>query len=400
MARATDGPGFIELEGVWKKFRYGEVHDRLRDAVPALVSRMLGRRDRDEGLWTGEFWALQDIAFSVRPGQALGIMGPNGAGKSTILKLVTRILRPTAGRCAVRGRIGALIEVASGFHPDLTGRENVYLQGAIMGMPRREIARKFEEIVEFSGVEAFLDTPVKRYSSGMQTRLGFSIAAHLDPDVLVIDEALSVGDAAFQRRAFARIIELVGREIPALVVSHQLDAIATLCSQALLLDRGCVVRAGTPAECIAAYVASSSAVRGPSAGDGAIRVEAMRLEPGPVSSGDRFGVTMDCAVRDDGWVEPESVRIRLRSAQSGELVSELGTDHLGIVLPRMGAFTLSIELQMNVPPGIYLLEAFAWDRVMNRTSFVGPASQIEVSGGAEFVGPVQLNPVGRLRTRA
>ena len=241
------GDGFIEFDEVWKKFRYGEVHNRLRDAIPALARRLVGRSDPDEGLWKGEFWALRGLDFTIEPGEALGLIGPNGAGKSTVLKLLTQIMEPTRGRCVVRGRIGALIEVASGFHPDLTGRENVYLQGTIMGMPRREISTRFDEIVAFAGVEAFMETPVKRFSSGMQARLGFAIAAHLDPDVLVIDEVLAVGDASFQQRAFARVQELVRGAIPVVVVSHQLEAISTLCTRAMLLDRGRMVHAGTPA---------------------------------------------------------------------------------------------------------------------------------------------------------
>src|SRR6476661_7746469 len=178
----------VSFRKVWKKFRYGEVHDSLRDLIPALGKRLIGRGAAARDLRSGDFWALRDVSFEVVPGEALGIIGPNGAGKSTILKLLTRIVRPTRGSCAVRGRIGALIELSAGFHPDLTGRENVFLQGSIMGMQRREIAGKFDEIVEFAGIPDFIDTPVKRYSNGMHARLGFSIAAHLDPDVLIIDE--------------------------------------------------------------------------------------------------------------------------------------------------------------------------------------------------------------------
>jgi len=167
----------VEFIGVSKKFRRGERHDSVRDLVPGTLARWLGRGS-PAPLGKAEFWALRDVSFSVGPGEALGIIGANGAGKSTALKLLTRILRPTEGHCHVRGRIGALIEVAAGFHPDLTGRENVYLQGAIMGMRRAEIARKFDEIVAFSGIAEFIDTPVKRYSSGMNARLGFSVAAH------------------------------------------------------------------------------------------------------------------------------------------------------------------------------------------------------------------------------
>ena len=195
----------VVFENVWKKFRYGEVHDRLRDAIPALARHLAGRTPPDDGLWSGEFWALRDVGFTVAPGEALGIIGPNGAGKSTALKVLTKILRPTRGRCAAVGRVGALIDVAAGFHPDLTGRENIFLQGAIMGMRQREIEQKFDRIVEFSGIPLFIDTPVKRYSSGMHARLGFAIAAHLDPDVLIVDEVLSVGDASFQQKAFTRV---------------------------------------------------------------------------------------------------------------------------------------------------------------------------------------------------
>ena len=200
--------GLIEFQHVWKKFRRGEVHNSLRDMVPALASQIF-RRPRRDTVESREFWAVQDVSFSVRPGEALGIIGPNGAGKSTILKLLTRILRPTQGRCGIRGRVGTLIEIAAGFHHDLTGAENIFLQGSIMGMTRKEIAARFDDIVAFSELAEFIDTPVKRYSSGMNARLGFAIAAHMSPDVLIVDEVLAVGDWRFQRKAFDRIGEMV-----------------------------------------------------------------------------------------------------------------------------------------------------------------------------------------------
>ena len=211
------GPGLIEFQHVWKKFRRGEFHDSLRDMVPALASQLFGRRSPD-ALDQREFWAVQDVSFSVRPGEALGIIGPNGAGKSTILKLLTRILRPTQGRCGIRGRVGTLIEIAAGFHQDLTGAENIFLQGCIMGMTRKEIAARFDDIIAFSELAEFIDTPVKRYSSGMNARLGFAIAAHMSPDVLVVDEVLAVGDWRFQKKAFDRIGEMMRRGIPVVVV--------------------------------------------------------------------------------------------------------------------------------------------------------------------------------------
>ena len=243
-------PG-IEFDGVWKKFRRGERHDSLRDLLPA-IAKSAWRRDA-AALAGDEFWAVRDVSFDVRAGQALGIIGPNGAGKSTILKLLTRILPPTRGRCEVRGRLGALIEVAAGFHPDLTGRENVYLQGAIMGMRRMEIDRKFDRIVDFSGISEFIDTPVKRYSSGMNARLGFSIAAHLDPDVLIIDEVLSVGDASFQEQCVSRMRELARSGVPLVFVSHNLSAVLDLCTHGLLLVRGAVAFAGDAADTVAEY---------------------------------------------------------------------------------------------------------------------------------------------------
>ncbi len=197
-------PGIV-FDGVWKKFQRGERHDSLRDLIPATMRR-LGRRavEADE-LDAGDFWVVRDMSFTVRPGECLGIIGGNGAGKSTTLKLLTGILRPTRGSIEVVGRVGSLIEVSAGFHPDLSGRENVFLQGAIMGMSHATIRRRFDEIVEFAGVSEFIDMAVKRYSSGMNARLGFAIAAHLDPDVLIIDEVLAVGDIGFQQRAFGRL---------------------------------------------------------------------------------------------------------------------------------------------------------------------------------------------------
>jgi lipopolysaccharide transport system ATP-binding protein len=242
----------ITVDGVWKKFRRGERHDSLRDLIPATVRSVFRRGPRPE-LESAEFWALRDVSFEVAPGEALGIIGGNGAGKSTLLKLLTRILRPTRGRCEVRGRIGALIEVAAGFHPDLTGRENVYLQGSIMGMRQAEIARKFDQIVEFSGISEFIDTQVKRYSSGMNARLGFAIAAHLDPDVLLIDEVLAVGDAGYQERCLSRMRTLVGRGIPVVFISHNLPAVIDLCTRAVVIDRGGMVFDGAPAEAAAKY---------------------------------------------------------------------------------------------------------------------------------------------------
>jgi lipopolysaccharide transport system ATP-binding protein len=242
----------IVFDRVWKRFRRGEHHDSLRDLVPSLARGLWGRPRRDMRP-TDAFWAVQDVSFEVGAAEALGIIGPNGAGKSTILKLLTRILRPTRGTCGVHGRVGALIEVAAGFHPDLTGRENVYLQGAIVGMKRAEIARKFDAIVEFAGIGEFIDTPVKRFSSGMNARLGFAIAANLDPEVLIIDEVLSVGDATFQARCVDRMRELIARGVPLVFVSHNLPAVVELCTRAIVVSGGKAVYEGGAAEAVQHY---------------------------------------------------------------------------------------------------------------------------------------------------
>ena len=248
----------VIFDQVWKKFRRGERHDSLRDLLPATINRFF-KRTGATSLADQEFWAVRDVSFEVKRGEALGIIGPNGAGKSTALKLLTRILRPTKGRCEVRGRVGALIEVTAGFHPDLTGRENIYLQGAIMGMKQAEIARRFDDIVEFSGVSAFIDTQVKRYSSGMQARLGFSVAAHLEPDVLFVDEVLSVGDISFQSRCTEKMQQQLRQGITIVFVSHNLQAVATLCTRCVVMGGGTKVFEGLPEPALEAYLHASQA---------------------------------------------------------------------------------------------------------------------------------------------
>ncbi|MGO9314094.1 MAG: ABC transporter ATP-binding protein [Syntrophobacteraceae bacterium] len=244
----------IEVSGIWKKFRRGQLHDSLRDFIPAIVRRLHRKDSENADLSGNSFWALRDVSFHLGPGEALGIIGPNGAGKSTMLKVLARILKPNMGRIKVNGRLNALLEVAAGFHADLTGRENVYLNGSILGMKKREVDRKLDQIIEFSGVEPFIDTPVKRYSSGMQARLGFAVAANLDPDVLLVDEVLSVGDMQFQNRCVETMNEKLKNGAAIIFVSHNLPAVARLCPKTLLLHHGETAFLGSSQEGIERYM--------------------------------------------------------------------------------------------------------------------------------------------------
>jgi lipopolysaccharide transport system ATP-binding protein len=246
----------LSVEGISKSYRIGELqsaYGTLRESIVSAARRAakLERHPHYE-----EIWALRDVSFDVRDGEVLGIVGRNGAGKSTLLKILTRITNPTEGRAVIRGRVGSLLEVGTGFHPELTGRENIYMNGSVLGMKRREIARKFPDIVEFASVERFIDTPVKRYSSGMSVRLAFAVAAHLEPEILLVDEVLAVGDAEFQRRCLGRMEELSGSGRTVLFVSHQMQAVSGLCNRAIQLDGGRVVDEGPAGDVVARYLHS------------------------------------------------------------------------------------------------------------------------------------------------
>jgi lipopolysaccharide transport system ATP-binding protein len=262
----------IRAEGLGKKYAIGHQAEReryvaLRDVI-ARSARNLWRKTADMargranvgGDTVEEFWALKDVSFEVKRGEVLGIIGRNGAGKSTLLKILSRITEPSEGRVTIRGRVASLLEVGTGFHPELTGRENIYLNGAILGMTRVEIRRKFDEIVAFAEVEKFLDTPVKRYSSGMYVRLAFAVAAHLEPEILVVDEVLAVGDAEFQKKCLGKMSEVAGGGRTVLFVSHNLAAIEALCQSCVALRDGVVVDKGCPVDVVRAYLRSISTI--------------------------------------------------------------------------------------------------------------------------------------------
>jgi ABC-type polysaccharide/polyol phosphate transport system ATPase subunit len=324
---------------------------------------------------SAQMWAVRDVSFQVQEGEALGIVGHNGAGKTTILRLLSSITCPTQGEIRVRGRLAALVEVGSGFHPELTGRENVYLHGAMLGMRRAEIRRKLESIVEFSGVERYIDVPVKRYSSGMYVRLGFSIAAHLDPDILLLDEVLAVGDAAFQAKCLERIAELrkTGRTI--VFISHDLAAVYRLCDRALLLDHGRIIAEGVPRQVIDHYQQMTFADAGTALGgepDDTVAAECTSVSfsaPDSATSGAATSPGAGDSVRT-GY--PMVARLGYRALKSvadvvfrisiywpsGYLCAELTTDSAAGGM-RLESGTGVIEFQcpvLPVVPGLYRVD--------------------------------------------
>jgi lipopolysaccharide transport system ATP-binding protein len=291
----------IRAERLGKRYRIGEreTYRALRDTLSAVVTAPVRRlRSRGRGAVDNTIWALRDVSVEVAPGEVLGVIGHNGAGKSTLLKILSRITEPTEGRAEVRGRVGSLLEVGTGFHPELTGRENIFLNGAILGMKRAEIARRFHEMVAFAGVERFIDTPVKRYSSGMYLRLAFAVAAHLEPEILLVDEVLAVGDAAFQKKCLGRMSEVAREGRTVLFVSHNLPSIEKLCQRVVVIDGGRITLQGDPVTCIAGYLGA-------------------RAEP-------KAGMDLSAVPRLDPRLTPVYTRLELRS-DDGTSVSAVGS---------------------------------------------------------------------------
>jgi lipopolysaccharide transport system ATP-binding protein len=347
----------LRMEHVYKRFRKGEVYNSLRDLLPALTGRMFrqkGVSKRDKR----EFWALQDISFEVKQGESLGIIGPNGAGKSTILKILSRIMEPTKGSMHVYGRLSALIEVSAGFHQDLTGRENIYLNGTILGMTRREIDAKIDQIIDFSGIEEFIDTPVKRYSSGMYARLGFSVAAHVNPDILIVDEVLSVGDYLFQQKCLKRMREVIAEGAAVLFVSHNLKSIVEFCSRSLLLEHGKMVAIGSTPDVIGTYL-NGTRMSHPG------RTATKEVFISKVTVRSEKGTSLRFCSGEDVWVDIEITAIRRCSKFSVSLyisdeqfqsVFATSTERLGhgsCTLEAGEVFSCTFRLCLNLAIGIY-----------------------------------------------
>ncbi len=305
----------IRVENLGKRYRLDQRRNgsssyrTLRESLMNLAAAPLRRWRRAAPETREEFWALDDVSFEVPPGEVVGIVGRNGAGKSTLLKILSQVTRPTTGQVSLRGRVGSLLEVGTGFHPELTGRENVFLNGAILGMSRREITGKFDAIVDFAGLEKFLDTPVKRYSSGMYMRLAFSVAAHINPEILLVDEVLAVGDVAFQKKCLGRMDEVARSGRTVLFVSHQMDALLNLCPRSLLLDEGRLLMQGPTRAVIEHYLAAQQA-----------------LQNTPlVQRRDRTGLGRFRFT--DAWVEDEQGR-RLPAVLTGQAVRLVATYEL------------------------------------------------------------------------
>lgn len=378
----------LQMEHVYKKFRKGETYNSLRDLLPAMTGKMFRGQELDTRD-KREFWALQDISFEAKRGDALGIIGHNGAGKSTALKILSRIMRPTKGRMIVNGRLSALIEVAAGFHPDLTGMENIFLHGTILGMKKSEIQSKLDQIIAFSGIEEFIDTPVKRYSSGMYARLGFSIAAHVDPEVLVVDEVLSVGDFIFQQRCIERIKAAIKTGTTVLFVSHNLKAVSEICPRAILLEHGKMVAMDDTDIVARKYL---GALPESQEGDKAVYVSKVCIrdrvrEQSTFETGQSAWVDMEITAR--AAVERLSAVIWFTD-ETQYMIFSTSTERLGlapIALQPGEIYRCTFEISLNMAHGTFHLGAdvFRYDRQLsydrhNRAATIFVGSSMAVRG--------------------
>jgi lipopolysaccharide transport system ATP-binding protein len=303
----------LRVEGLSKEYQLGasrEPYKTLRDSLRGLFTPRQAKSDETR------FWALKDVSFDVPRGEVLGIIGRNGAGKSTLLKILSGITEPTDGTVKIYGTLGALLEVGTGFHPELTGRENIFLNGAILGMPKAEIARRFDAIVAFAEIEKFLDTPAKRYSSGMYMRLAFAVAAHMEPEILLVDEVLAVGDANFQKKCLGKMEEVSKEGRTVLFVSHSMPTVLRLCRHAILLEHGTYAKAGTPAEVVSAYLNAGTGSSGErlwatpesAPGDAVARLKAVRVRDDEGRVVDSIDIRRPVAIEIEFWNQSEEIQ--------------------------------------------------------------------------------------------
>jgi lipopolysaccharide transport system ATP-binding protein len=335
----------------------GQSYTALRDVIGREVCTF-ARKTADfvrgrqivQGDTVEEFWALKDVSFEVRHGEVLGIVGPNGAGKSTMLKVLSRITEPTRGLIKIRGRIGSLLEIGTGFHPEMTGRENIFLSGAILGMTKADIRRTFHEIVAFAGVEKFLDTPVKRYSSGMYVRLAFAVATHLEVDILIVDEVLAVGDAEFQKKCLGKLTDARKSGRTVLFVSHNMSAVRKLCTKAIWLQNGRINGIGSVEECTAKYL-SEATRRGtlPSAFrlDQALDLRRFELSQNPVPSGSQVRLSLEIAAQQATRIDELAVLVH---SSSGVRVSIVDVRSFGLPVSLRAGQTLAVACGVAAVP--------------------------------------------------
>ena len=378
----------IRVEGISKSYQIARALTRqpyrtLQEEVVALP-RTLWKRARGRAQALETFWALNDVSFDVREGEVVGIIGRNGAGKSTLLKILSRITEPTRGRAEIYGRVGALLEVGTGFHPELTGRENIFLSGAILGMRRNEIARRFEEIVSFAEVEQFIDTPTKRYSSGMYTRLAFAVAAHLEPEILLVDEVLAVGDSAFQKKCLGKMEDVAGQGRTVFFVSHNTQAVRQLCTRCILLEHGRVISDAPTDETLAVYnqrlremrVDAETGINNPEnrRGSGAVRFTGVSVEG--IGGEERYGFKMGETISFRlAWQLNESMRgvaivIALRSGLSREIVTSVRHVVSTDLLSAGSKGTVVVEFpDVYIRPGEYPLYLHISEAVPTKTNY-------------------------------
>lgn len=410
----------IRVKNLSKRYRIGLREDKPETLVGAMASwfkspisnyRQLQRLSRfaDNGQEREDvIWALKDVSFEVEQGEVVGIIGRNGAGKSTLLKILSRITEPSSGRATINGRIASLLEVGTGFHPELTGRENVYLNGTVLGMSRQEVERKFDEIVDFSGVEKFIDTPIKRYSSGMQVRLAFAVAAHLEPEILLVDEVLAVGDAEFQKKCLGKMGEVARKGRTVLLVSHQMAAIQNLCRRAVLLDHGKLQAHGQTDSVITKYLNDSEIKsqislheRRDREGTGAIRFVSVSLENGKGESIGKLrsggNAVLILGIEPDHSQELRNLQIALGiDNQAGQRIAVLDNEITGEIFHTVPSTVTGIELHIErlpLPPGQYRFTVFGTvDGVI--ADWVKSAGSFEVVPG-DFYGTGKLPPANQ-----
>lgn len=383
----------IVVEGLSKQYHIGarenqkNFREAITDALAAPFRRLraFGRSSYRE---EDTIWALKDVSFEVQPGEVIGIIGRNGAGKSTLLKILTRITEPTEGRAFLNGRVGSLLEVGTGFHSELTGRENIYLSGAILGMGKQEIERKFDEIVDFSGVEKFIDTPVKRYSSGMKVRLGFAVAAHLDPEILLVDEVLAVGDAEFQRKCLGKMESVAQTGRTVLLVSHSMTNITRLCERGILLKDGRMANMGNIVNVVSEYLEDGRAKHQgrvdlseqDSNGEAAFRWAELLKDSDRCETfeiGDSLTVRAQVDVKKPLPEAPISVGV---VTSDGIPVYNLVTWDEGFRWSgKPGSYVFSVTLpKVRLYPGTYTLDLWIGDRLRRRIDFVKGALSFQV----------------------